>query len=455
MPFKIITLKNYLNPIDVAALFARKTDTIFLDSAQAASPKSRYAFIGVNPIWRFVSEKGQHTLNGNPYNRRGDCFEVLDALLSEIKLDFKSPLPFIGGAMGFFSYEAAKQLEVLPDTVAHPFRVPDAYFVLYDNLIIFDLKNKQLYLTALGQLKDPDVSLHDLKAVLETTEPLTSVVLEKNPKDFKSNFNRETYMAAVEAMRRYMEAGDTYIANMTRQVWCDSPEDGFTLYRHLRAINGAPFGGYMKGSDFEVLSSSPEAFLRIVNGKVETRPIKGTTPRGETPEEDRYYIDMLKNSEKDHSELLMVVDLERNDLSKVCKPHTVQVTELFQIESYPTVHHLVCAVTGELKENVSPVMALRACFPGGSITGTPKIRTMEIIDELEGLSRNLYTGTMGYFDLRGNADLNIIIRTVLKKDGKAVFGIGGGITWESDPESEWIETIDKGRALMKVLSCEQ
>lgn len=455
MQFKMISLDHYVNPVDVAALFAGETDSIFLDSAQAGSPQSQYAFIGVHPIWRFISKDGRHTLNGTPLDDPGDCFEVLDSLLSKINLNYDSPLPFIGGVMGFFSYEAAKQLEKLPDTVAHTVHVPDAYFVLYDHLIIFDLKNEKIHLSALGHFEDPDTSLNALKALLKKVKPLPPVVSVENPKTFHSNFNRETYMEAIEKMREYMEAGDTYIANMTRQVWCDSPEDGFTLYRQLREKSGAPFGGYIHGEDFEVLSSSPEAFLRIVDGKVETRPIKGTTPRGATSEEDRYYMDVLKNSEKDHSELLMVVDLERNDLSKVCTPHTVQVTELFQIESYATVHHLVCAITGVLKPDTSAVMALRACYPGGSITGTPKIRTMEIIDELEGLSRNLYTGSMGYFDLRGNADFNIIIRTILKKDGQAIFGIGGGITWESDPESEWAETIDKGKALMRVLSCEK
>ena len=455
MQFKLITLDHYVNPVDVAALFDHETDSIFLDSAQADSPKSEYTFIGVRPIWRFVSNKGQHKLNGKPLQHPGDCFEALDALLSDMPLNFKSPLPFVAGAMGFFSYEAAKQLEELPDTVTHPVTVPDAYFVLYDNLIIFDLKNKQIHLTALGHFEDAETSLKNIRAVLEKVTPSPPVILPENPKVFHSNFDRETYIEAVDKMRHYMVEGDTYIANMSRQVWCDSSEDGFTLYRQLREKNGAPFGGYLHAEDFEILSSSPEAFLRIVDRKVETRPIKGTTPRGATAEEDRYYRDLLKNSEKDHSELLMVVDLERNDLSKVCAPHTVEVTELFQIESYATVHHLVCAITGTLKPGISPVMAVRACYPGGSITGTPKIRTMEIIDELEGTSRNLYTGSMGYFDLRGNADFNIIIRTILKKNGKASFGIGGGITWESDPESEWEETIDKGRALMEVLSCEK
>ena len=207
----------------------------------------------------------------------------------------------------------------------------------------------------------------------------------------------------------------------------------------------------MNFEDFQVISSSPERFLSVVEGKVHTRPIKGTRPRGKNPKEDKENKEALINSEKDKSELLMIVDLERNDLSKVCTPHSVKVTELFKIEEYATVFHLVSTVEGRLKDGASSIKCIKECFPGGSITGAPKIRAMEIIEELEGLKRNLYTGSIGYFDIRGNCDFNIVIRTIIKKDNRAYFGVGGGITWDSNPEDEWFETIDKAKALMKVL----
>ena len=207
----------------------------------------------------------------------------------------------------------------------------------------------------------------------------------------------------------------------------------------------------MNFEDFQVISSSPERFLSVVDGKVHTRPIKGTRPRGKNPKEDKENKEALINSEKDKSELLMIVDLERNDLSKVCTPHSVKVTELFKIEEYATVFHLVSTVEGRLKDGASSIKCIKECFPGGSITGAPKIRAMEIIEELEGLKRNLYTGSIGYFDIRGNCDFNIVIRTIIKKDNRAYFGVGGGITWDSNPEDEWFETIDKAKALMKVL----
>jgi para-aminobenzoate synthetase component 1 len=201
-----------------------------------------------------------------------------------------------------------------------------------------------------------------------------------------------------------------------------------------------------------ILSSSPERFIQIRDGEIETRPIKGTRPRGKTPEEDAYESAMLLASEKDRSELLMIVDLERNDLGRVAEVGTVKVPELFVIEEYPTVYHLVSTVTATLKAGLTPIDLLRASFPGGSITGAPKIRAMEIIDELEPTQRNLYTGSMGYIGFNGDIDLNIVIRTIVAKGSKAYFQVGGGIVWDSDEYSEYEETIHKARALMRALS---
>lgn len=238
---------------------------------------------------------------------------------------------------------------------------------------------------------------------------------------------------------------------MTRRIWCNNNEKPYEIYRKLRNTNKAPFSAYMNFKDFQIISSSPERFLSIIDGKVQTRPIKGTRPRGKDYQEDERNRNELMASEKDKSELLMIVDLERNDLSKVCKPKSVKVTELFKLEEYETVFHLVATIEGRLRENVSSVRCIRECFPGGSITGAPKIRAMEIIEELEKLKRNIYTGSIGYFDLRGNSDFNIVIRTIIKKGNKAYLGVGGGITWESIEEEEWLETIDKAKALMEVL----
>ncbi|MBS5824396.1 MAG: aminodeoxychorismate synthase component I, partial [Clostridium argentinense] len=275
--------------------------------------------------------------------------------------------------------------------------------------------------------------------------------LSYNIDDFQSNFEEDEYLKTVSDVKEYIKNGDIYITNLTQRYVKEVKDDPFDIYERLRTINPAPFAAYMALEDFYILSSSPERFLKIESGVIETRPIKGTRPRGENTDEDERYKNELLESEKDKSELLMIVDLERNDLSKVCKPNTVKVTELFKLEEYSTVFHLVSTVVGEIKEEHSPIDCIKACFPGGSITGAPKIRSMEIIDELEKVRRNIYTGSIGYIGLDGNSDFNIVIRTALIKENKAYFGVGGGITYESIERMEYDETLDKARALMNVL----
>ena len=252
-------------------------------------------------------------------------------------------------------------------------------------------------------------------------------------------------------MISYIIEGDIYIANMTQQLTVDSQKEPYEVYRYLRTHNPAPFGGFFQCGDFQVVSASPERFMQVKDGQIETRPIKGTRKRGETPREDASLKEELKNSAKDRSELLMIVDLERNDLNNVCQSGSVQVTEHFAVETYATVFHLVTTIVGKLKEGLGAADSIPAAFPGGSITGAPKIRAMEIIDELEHDRRNLYTGSMGYFSFDGNCDLNIVIRTAIHKDNRYYLGVGGGITCESDLEFEYEETLQKARAVLEAL----
>lgn len=321
-------------------------------------------------------------------------------------------------------------------------------FILYNNIIIFDLLNNKCFITA---LENREESINEIEEkILDGSKIEEKSFVEGNNK-FYSNFTKEQYIKAVKKMKDYIVDGDIYIANMTQRFYCHCTKDSFDIYSNLRNINKAPFSAYLNYNDFQVISSSPERFIQIKDGRVITRPIKGTRPRGKNKEKDDFYRKELENSEKDKSELLMIVDLERNDLSKVCDKNSVIVSELFKIEEYATVFHLVSTIEGNLKSENSAVKCIREAYPGGSITGAPKIRAMEIIEELEGIKRNLYTGIIGYFDLRGNSDFNIVIRTILKKDDKAYFGVGGGITYESNEEDEYEETIQKAKALMKVL----
>lgn len=448
--FQIKELTTYYNPFYTYSLFKNHVNTIFLDSSKEDKLLSRYSFIGLNPYKKFVS-KGKCVLIDNEKYEAVDPFGKLEELLEEYKIDSNISIPFISGAIGYFSYDIGRILEILPDNSEEDFSIPDSIFIFFDNLIIFDLQNKKTYITAVGQLQETEKSIAAIEKYLENYREASEIKVQPSNNKFYSNFDKLEYEEAIANLRDYIRNGDVYIANMTRRICCNNTEDSFRIYEKLRAINKAPFSAYMNFEEFQVISSSPERFLSITNGLVQTRPIKGTRPRGKNPEEDEANKNELINSEKDKSELLMIVDLERNDLSKVCKPNSVKVTELFKLEEYETVFHLVATIEGVLREEVSSVKCIRECFPGGSITGAPKIRAMEIIEELEKLKRNIYTGSIGYFDLRGNSDFNIVIRTIVKKDNKAYFGVGGGITWESIEEAEWFETIDKGKALMEVL----
>lgn len=448
MNFKIKEIDNKLESHEVYSLFKDEKDSIFLDSSKEESEFSLYSFIGINPFKKFISKEDEIYIDGKL--SYGDPFDKLDELIKKYKIDYESNIPFLGGAMGYFSYDIGRVIEKMPESAKEDVSIPDSYFLFYDNVIIFDLRNKKTYITALGIKEDSEKSIKDIEEKIKQGKVEFNIVLDKKS-EFISNFSREEYIDAVKQVKEYIKEGHTYIANLTQRFQCDYNSNPFDTYISLRSINKAPFSCYLNLEDFQIISSSPERFLKVFNNEVETRPIKGTRPRGINKIEDEKNREELLNSEKDKSELLMIVDLERNDLSKVCKPFSVKVTELFKLEEYSTVFHLVSTVIGELNNNVSSVKCIRECFPGGSITGAPKIRSMEIIEELEGIRRGIYTGAIGYFDLRGNCDFNIVIRTILTKDNKAYFGVGGGITIESDEEMEYEETLDKAKALMRVL----
>ncbi|MGG7076836.1 aminodeoxychorismate synthase component I [Clostridium sardiniense] len=455
MRFKIKEFITKLSPFDIYSIFSNEEDSIFLDSSKKDENLSKYSFIGINPIEKFEVIDGKCYINSEKIESK-DGFLEIEKRIDKYKLNVQSDIPLLGGYIGYISYDAGRMIEKLPNTAKEDFKISDMRFILYNNIIIFDLINKKSYITSLGLESNKDIDNEDKTIDIIENKILNAKHLDKidiceGDTKFYSNFTKDEYISAVSTMKEYIRNGDIYIANMTQRFYCECTEEAFKVYSKLRSINEAPFSAYLNYKDFQVISSSPERFIQIKDRKVSTRPIKGTRPRGINKEEDNYYRKELQNSEKDKSELLMIVDLERNDLSKVCKPNSVDVTELFKIEEYATVFHLVSTIEGVLEDGNSAVKCMREAYPGGSITGAPKIRAMEIIEELEGVKRNIYTGSIGYFDLRGNSDFNIVIRTILKKDNKAYFGVGGGITWESNEEEEYEETLQKARALMKVL----
>lgn len=446
MNFTIKEISTMLNPLEVYNIFKDEKDTIFLDSSKDDKILSKYSFIGINPFLNFHSSGNKSYINNEEVN--GDPFKVLEELIKKYEIKIESELPLVCGCMGYMSYDTGRILENLPNTSVEDFQIPDMKFIFYNNIIIFDIINSKVFISDLGIGNSKLCELeHRILGGINVTEE----EVEMSNNKFYSNFTKEKYKKAVKDLKDYIVSGDVYIANMTQRFYCNNNEDSFEIYKKLRTINKAPFSVFMNFEDFQIISSSPERFMQVKEGHVHTRPIKGTRPRGHNKEMDNKNKEELLNSEKDKAELLMVVDLERNDLSKVCMPYSVKVTELFQLEEYATVFHLVSTIEGRLKRDVSTVKCIKECFPGGSITGTPKIRAMEIIEELEMLKRNIYTGSIGYFDFRGNADFNIVIRTIVKKGNNAYFGVGGGITYDSIEEDEYNETLDKAKALMRVL----
>ena len=449
MKLIIEKIHTKLDGFDIYSLFKEDFNTVLLDSARDAETLGRYSFIGVNCFLTFKSKDGMCYKGEEVY--AGDTFEELNKILKEYPIENSTDLPFVAGGIGYFSYDLAREIEELPSIAKRDIDIPHCYYNFYDNMIILDNLEKSVYISALGILKSQKDSIYEISSRIQKGKKIVYDKVGNITNKFTSGFDKSNYMNTISKVREYIKSGDIYITNLTQRFSCTISKSAYAIYKDLRHINPAPFAAFMNFEDFNIICSSPERFLSIRDRRVETRPIKGTMPRGLNAAEDFKNKNILIHSEKDKAELLMVVDLERNDLSKVCKPSSVKVTELFKLEEYSTVFHLVSTVVGELKEAVSPLECIKACFPGGSITGTPKIRSMEIIEELEPVRRNIYTGALGYLGFDGNVDLNIIIRTILIKDKKAYFGVGGGITWDSKEEFEYDETLDKARALMRVL----
>ena len=441
--------------------------SFFLDSGMDAQRLGRYSFIGSDPFLVMTSRGNQVTLmwQDEPETEQGNPFDVLGRLLETYRLDsFPAPIPFWGGAVGYLSYDLCHFVERLPSTAINDLQLPESYFAFYDTILAFDNLESKAYIVSTGfpelgesrRLKRAKVRLKEIKGWLSSSSPSTPEADFRSAEGkakavLKSNFTPEGYMKAVDRVREYIAAGDVFQVNISQRFETDLTVPPYELYRRLRQINPAPFASYLNFDEVTIVGTSPERFLRVDGDWVETRPIKGTRPRGKDSVNDAMLAEELTQSSKDHAENVMIVDLERNDLGRVCQYGTVRVTELAILETFPTVFHLTSTVVGRLRPDKNRIDLLKATFPGGSITGAPKVRAMEIIDELEPTRRSVYTGAIGYMSFGNNLDLNIVIRTFLIKDGKAYFQVGGGIIYDSNAEAEYVETLDKAKALIQAL----
>jgi para-aminobenzoate synthetase component 1 len=455
----------------VFELFADEPFSYFLDSGMDPGKLGRFSFMGSSPflVLKTWADKISIAAPSGTIRSRGDPFDVLRSLLETYAIDRGAlPVPFVGGAVGFLSYDLGRSIESLPVRATDDLLLPECCLGFYDRGLVFDHITGKAYVVSTGfpeqgeeaRLARARRRLEELKALLlgfRSTPPRGAVeAREDKPRGaaVQSNFSRDGYLAAVARAREYIIEGDIFEVNLSQRFEADVGVGAYELYRRLRCLNPAPFASYLGFDEVQVVGASPERFLRKTGDMVETRPIKGTRPRGKTPDDDKRLAAELLSSAKDRAENTMIVDLERNDLGRVCRYGSVRVKELAILETYPTVFHLTSTVEGRLREGVDTVDLLRATFPGGSITGAPKIRAMEIIEELEPNRRSVYSGSIGYFGFDGDIDLNIVIRTFLVKGGRVYFQVGGAVVYDSVPSEEYRETLDKAQALFAALSAE-
>jgi len=441
-------------------LYGSNENAFWLDSSKI-DERARFSFMGAadGPLSRTISydvnsgELQVDTAEGSETSPES-IFDYLSREMRHMRyLSHDLPFDFNCGFVGYFGYELKADCE---GNDAHRSSMPDAAFVFADRLIAFDHLEQCTYVlcvTESGHAEAGDRWIAETSLRLASLAPLSTPEWDgadgSQPATFHLSRSHEQYLKDIDTCKQRLIEGETYEICLTNKITVDVAAEPLALYRTLRRVNPAPFSAYLRFGGRAVLSSSPERFLSVGQDRwVEAKPIKGTCPRGKTPAEDVRLAEELRSGEKNRAENLMIADLLRNDLGVVCEVGTVHVPDLMHIESYETVHQLVSTVRGLLREDIEPPDCIRACFPGGSMTGAPKKRTMEIIDELEGEARGVYSGAIGYLGLSGGCDLNIVIRTIVVEEDSASLGVGGAIVMQSDAEEEYQETLLKARAPM-------
>ncbi len=454
----VVRLPSELSALEVFRRLSALPHVVYFDSASRDDPQSRYSFVAADPFQWFTSNKPDH-----------DLLLALEQSWQSFPAKTISWLPpFQGGAAGLFGYELAGCLETLPKPQTDDLPTPPLAVGLYDVVFAFNHDKGQSWIISQGFPETDAKSRRDRAQArlaqaltwIETGSPAPRYEADRKPVSalaeqhdvgldgFTSNMSAASYEEMIRRAVEYIHAGDVFQVNLAQRLLSPAKCDSVELYLRLRESNSAPYAGYLDLGDWQVCSTSPECFLTVRDGQVETRPIKGTRGRSGQPEADLYAGDELQLSEKDRAENVMIVDLMRNDLSRVCTPESVHVAKLCQIETYAFVKHLVSIVRGTLQTGATPFDLLRACFPGGSITGAPKIRAMEIIAELEPTARGPYCGSLAYIGFDGQMDSNILIRTVTAGQGWWQLPVGGGIVAQSQPDDEYRETWHKARGML-------
>lgn len=415
------------------ANFGSKRLPFVLESSQSNDGLGEWSFVGAEP---FGVVRGSH-------------LAALRGAMQPFRMSEDSELPFVGGAVGYLAYDYGRRIEKLPELAVDDRGIPDMNFGLYDGVAAYHHKSGKLYLVAHGFKEPVNIIIERLRSWVEA--PVQEQTVPVSLGAWEWNLSKDAFARAVEQVRTYIASGDVYQVNLSRRARCTCSGGGLAIYNALRKGNPAPYAAYLSTGDFEFISTSPEQFLRKNGRELVTRPIKGTRPRVGDPEKDKLSEAELRASAKDRAELLMIVDLERNDLGRVAEFGSVHVEGLYQLEHYKRVIHQTAQVKARLAVGKDVYDALDALFPGGSITGAPKVRAMEIIEELEPTRRGGYCGSVGYIGFDGDAEFNVAIRSLHLKGGWLDYQVGGGIVWDSEAESEYQETVDKGRAISETL----
>lgn len=442
MQYALTELPYAADPLPGFAAIRSLGHPVLLDSAATGGQTGRYSIMSAGPI-----------LIIRPAPNESGC-AVLDRVRSALRAlgparwPDEHQLPFGAGALGFISYDFARLLERLPTNAQADIRLPALQMGVYAWSVTSDHQQQRSWLVCHPQV-ETGLRAELLGRLNNANAPDQGFRLST---PFRAEQSRQRYQNAFERIQQYIQAGDCYQVNLAQRFSAHCQGDPLTAYQRLRNACPTPFSAYLESPDFSILCHSPERFLRCQDGQVETRPIKGTRKRGATPEQDRALAEELLMSAKDQSENLMIVDLLRNDLGRTCAVGSVRVPELFGLETYPNVHHLVSSVTGQLAPETDALDLLAGAFPGGSITGAPKIRAMQIIEELEPVRRSLYCGSIGYIGCEGQMDLNIGIRSLIHQDDRLYLWGGGGIVADSQAEAEYQETLTKVRVLMDALA---
>lgn len=443
--------------------------SFLLESVEGGERTARYSFLGCNPF-RIFESKGKtfkiFDSKGKVYKQgeTTDPLLELQNLLSSFRPVHDKNLPrFSGGAVGFFAYDMVRHFEKLPDDRPDDLRLPDCVFMITDSLLIFDhlkhtikvLSNALVESSAPLAYKKAQLKVmrkvHLLSGLEKIKQAERARLTEHKPSALKSNFTKKQYYEAVLKAKEYIRAGDIIQVVPSQRFERAVNSSPLSIYRALRSVNPSPYLYFLKFPSLQIIGSSPEMLVRVEGKEVDTRPIAGTRRRGVNEQEDRELADELMKDEKERAEHLMLVDLGRNDLGRVCDPGSVKLTEFMAVEKYSHVMHLVSNVHGALKHGKTAFDVIRACFPAGTVSGAPKIRAMEIIEELEPAKRGIYAGAVGYFDFSGNMDTAIAIRTIVLKGKTAYVQAGGGIVADSVPKKEYQETVNKAKALLKAI----